>query len=113
MKQFDWMNGLPGAITVCDLDGIVVAMNDKASEMYRSDGGKELIGKSLLDCHPEPAREKLLHLLQTGGTNVYTIEKNGIRKLLYQAPWHQNGQRWGMIELSLEIPLDIPHFIRK
>jgi transcriptional regulator with PAS, ATPase and Fis domain len=112
MTGFEWMAGIPGAVTVCDLHGIVVEMNDKAAEIYQSHRGKELIGKSLLDCHPEPARSKLLRLLQTGECNVYTTEKNGIKKLIYQAPWRQNNQRCGMIELALEIPFDLPHFIR-
>ena len=112
MNAFDWMNGLPCAITVCDLDGIVVEMNEKAAQMYRSYGGTALIGKSLLDCHPDAARTKLLQLLQSGGTNVYSTEKNGIKKLIYQAPWHAGSRQCGMVELALEIPFDMPHFIR-
>jgi transcriptional regulator with PAS, ATPase and Fis domain len=112
MNGIDWMSALPGAATVCDLDGIVVAMNEKAADMFQRDGGKDLIGKSLLDCHPEPARSKLVSLLQTGERNVYTIEKNGIKKLIYQAPWYVDGKRSGMVELSLEIPFALPHFIR-
>jgi transcriptional regulator with PAS, ATPase and Fis domain len=106
------MRDFPGAITVCDLDGIVLAMNEKAATAYHKYGGKELIGKSLLDCHPEPAQSKLLQLLGSGERNVYTIEKNGIHKLIYQAPWYQNDKRCGMVELALEIPSEIPHFKR-
>jgi hypothetical protein len=112
MVKFDWMIGIPGAVTVCDLQGIVLEMNDKAAEMFSKYGGKDLIGKSLIDCHPEPARSKLVRLLQSGESNVYTIEKNGIKKLIYQAPWFLNNQRCGMIELSLEIPFGLPHFVR-
>jgi transcriptional regulator with PAS, ATPase and Fis domain len=110
--MIDWIHDFPNAITVCDLQGIVLAMNEKAVTAFSKYGGKELIGKSLLDCHPEPAREKLQQLLRSGERNVYTIEKNGIRKLIYQAPWYRNGQRGGIVELSLEIPSDIPHFVR-
>jgi transcriptional regulator with PAS, ATPase and Fis domain len=110
--MIDWMRDFPNAITVCDLQGIILAMNEKAAVVFREEGGKELIGKSLLDCHPEPARSRLLQLLQSGERNVYTIEKNGIRKLIYQAPWHQNDTRCGMVELVLEIPFEIPHFKR-
>jgi len=112
MMETIWIREFSNAITLCDLHGIVVEMNDKAVDSYQSYGGKELIGKSLLDCHPEPARSKLLRLLQTGEGNVYTIEKNGIKKLIYQAPWYPNNQRCGMVELALEIPFDLPHFIR-
>ena len=44
--------------------------------------------------------------------NVYTIEKNGIKKLIYQSPWFENGEMKGLVELSLEIPFEMPHFIR-
>jgi hypothetical protein len=110
--MLDWVTGFPGAITICDLKGIVLEMNDKAAEGYRDYGGKELIGRSLIDCHPEPSRSKLLQLLKSGGRNVYTIEKHGIKKLICQAPWYQDGPRCGMIELVLEIPGDLPHFVR-
>jgi PAS domain S-box-containing protein len=112
MEKFDWMKEMPGAVTVCDLQGIILEMNEKAVESFAKYGGKELIGKNLLDCHPEPARSKVVHLLQTGESNVYTIEKNGVKKLIYQAPWHSDNQRRGMIELVLDIPFEMPHFIR-
>jgi hypothetical protein len=50
--------------------------------------------------------------METGETNVYTIEKNGVMKLIYQAPWYRDGARMGIVELSLEIPFDLPHFLR-
>ncbi len=112
MREVNWTTDFPGSIMICDLDGIVVEMNEKAAQMYRKDGGKALLGKNLFDCHPEPSRTKLRQLLDTGGINIYTTEKKGIKKLLYQAPWLQAGQRCGMIELALEIPFDIPHFQR-
>jgi transcriptional regulator with PAS, ATPase and Fis domain len=108
----DWIHNFPDAVTVCNLQGIVLDLNEKAAAMFHKYGGKELIGKSLLDCHPEPARSKLLQLLQSGERNVYTIEKNGIHKLIYQAPWYHNGQRCGMVELALETPPEMPHFVR-
>jgi hypothetical protein len=112
MNGIDWIREFPGAATVCDLKGIVLEMNDKSAETFQKYGGRDLIGKNLLDCHPEPSRSKLLQLLETGGHNVYTIEKNGIRKLIYQSPWYLDGQRHGMIELSLQIPAVMPHFQR-
>ena len=98
---------------VCDLDGIILEMNPKAAQNYRKDGGMELVGRSVIECHPEPARSKLKQLLETGGSNVYTSEKKGIKRLVYQAPWYQEGRRQGMVELVLEIPLDLPHFVRE
>jgi transcriptional regulator with PAS, ATPase and Fis domain len=112
MAATNWIENFPNAITVCDLQGIVVDMNEKAASGFQKYGGKDLIGKSLLDCHSEASRNKLLQLLESGESNVYTIEKNGVRKLIYQAPWYRNDQRCGMVELALEIPFDMPHFVR-
>jgi transcriptional regulator with PAS, ATPase and Fis domain len=109
----DWVTEFQGAITVCDREGIVLEMNDKAAESFRTDGGRALIGTNALDCHPEPARTKMKRLLETGETNAYTIEKKGVKKLIYQAPWYEDGQYGGFVELSLEIPAQMPHFIRK
>jgi transcriptional regulator with PAS, ATPase and Fis domain len=112
MEGIDWVRDFQGAVTVCDLSGIVLYMNARSKESFRKSGGEELIGRSLLDCHPEPARSKLVQLLETGESNVYTTEKNGIKKIIYQAPWHLDGRRRGMVELSFEVPFNPPHFIR-
>ena len=113
MTNPGWSKSFPDSIVVCDLSGIIIEMNERAAEMYKAYGGKELVGKNLLECHPEPARSKMKTLLETGNRNIYTIEKNGIRKMIYQAPWYQDGQRLGMLELAFEIPSDMPHFIRE
>jgi transcriptional regulator with PAS, ATPase and Fis domain len=102
----------PGAITVCDSDGIILALNDKALETFAADGGAALLGTNVLDCHPEPSRSKLKKMMAEGRTNVYTIEKKGVKKLIYQSPWMENGTIRGFLELSLVIPEAMPHFLR-
>jgi PAS domain-containing protein len=109
----EWLREFPGAVTVCDPTGIILEMNERAIKMFDSDGGSELIGRNVLDCHPEPARSQLREMLATERRNVYTIEKNGRRKLLYQTPWYQDGVYAGFVELALELPADVPHFVRK
>jgi PAS domain-containing protein len=104
--------GFPGAITVCDPDGIILALNDKALETFAADGGAALLGTNALDCHPEPSRSTLKKMLAEGRTNVYTIEKKGVKKLIYQSTWSENGTIRGFLELSLVIPDAMPHFIR-
>jgi PAS domain-containing protein len=108
----DWVQGFPGAITVCDLDGVILEMNDQAAETFRQDGGRALIGSNVLDCHPEPARSKLATLLHTQQRNAYTIEKAGVTKLIYQSPWYRKGEYGGFVELSLEIDAPLPHYVR-
>lgn len=105
-------NELPYAVTVCDRDGIILYMNARSVATFEKYGGAALIGKSLIDCHPEPARSKLLDLLRTQGSNAYTIDKNGQKKLIYQSPWYENGEFMGMVELSLILPEAMPHFVR-
>ena len=112
MSEHAWVDEFPGAITVCDDRGIILAMNAKAAQVFEEDGGRSLIGTSVLDCHPEPARSRVAALLENHQTNVYTIEKKGVKKLIYQAPWYKDGQFAGLVELSLEIPFEMPHFIR-
>lgn len=109
----EWIETFSAAITVCDRQGIILYMNERAAQIFERDGGRALIGKSLLDCHPEPARSKLQMMLDQALSNTYTIEKNGQRKIIHQAPWFQNGQYAGLVEWSFEIPDPMPHFIRK
>ncbi len=108
----NWIEGLPCALTVCNHEGIVLAMNRRAGETFAKDGGLDMIGKNILNCHPEPARSKLAGMLESGLPNVYTIEKEGVRKLIYQSPWFDNGVYAGFMELSLPLPADMPHFVR-
>jgi transcriptional regulator with PAS, ATPase and Fis domain len=105
-----WLEEFPGAVTVCDKHGTILAMNAKARKL---EPDKDLIGSNLLDCHPEPARSKLQGMLARGEKNVYTIEKRGVRKLIFQSPWYEGGAYAGLVELSLEIPAELPHFVRK
>jgi hypothetical protein len=112
MKNNEWLKEFPGAVTVSDKDGIILSMNDRAVQTFAADGGAALVGRNVLDCHPEPARAKLRAMLEAGGKNIYTIEKEGVKKLIYQAPWTANGEYRGFVELALEIPFDPPHFRR-
>jgi DUF438 domain-containing protein len=113
MKQtHPWVEEFPGAITVCGMDGIILEMNGRSKESFAEYGGGELMGRDLRDCHPPAAREKIDSMLASGEKNVYTIEKDGVRKLIYQAPWYIGGKRAGIVEMSLEIPEKMRHFRR-
>ena len=112
MTEHAWVQEFPGAITVCDPRGIILEMNDKAVKAYQDQGGIKLIGTNMLECHPEQARIKVQRLLETRQANVYTIEKAGVKKLIYQAPWYRDGTYSGFVELSFEIPVEMSHFVR-
>ena len=107
-----WTKEFPSAITVCDKEGIIIYMNDKSCKTFKKDGGNKLIGKSLFDCHPENVLSKLKEMITQRIPNSYTIEKNGVRKHIHQSPWFENGEYKGFVELSIEIPLEMPNFIR-
>jgi hypothetical protein len=109
----EWVKEFPAAITICNKDGIMLEMNNKALEIYKDDGGEKLIGTNLLECHPEPARTQLKGMLEKGLTNSYTIEKNGKKKMIYQSPYFIDTSYAGFVEISFEIPFNISHFIRK
>ncbi|MBI4834777.1 MAG: PAS domain-containing protein [Planctomycetes bacterium] len=108
----DWLSDFSGAVTVCDKAGKILYMNAKSAQTWSRYGGAKLIGKSVLECHPEPARKKLAKMLKDKKFNAYTIEKKGVKKLIYQSPWFQKGKYMGFVELSLVIPSKMKHFIR-
>jgi transcriptional regulator with PAS, ATPase and Fis domain len=107
-----WTEEFPGAITVTDKDLIIVYLNDKAAATFDKEGGKDLVGTNLLACHKHRSIEIIKHIFDTGSPNVYTIEKKGVKKFIYQAPWRKDGEIAGLVELSMEIPFELPHFVR-
>ena len=108
----DWCEGLPAAVTVTDHEGTIVAMNARARETFAAEGGGALVGRSVVDCHPERARERLRRLFETRAANHYTVSKKGQRKIIHQLPWTKDGVFAGMVEISVLIPETLPHFDR-
>lgn len=107
-----WIRDFPSAITVCDAEGVIIAMNVKSALLFEKYGGWGLIGKSLLDCHPPEAKEKIAHILENQLDNCYMTEKEGIRKLIIQSPWYEGSKFMGLVEIVTEIAADIPVFQR-
>jgi transcriptional regulator with PAS, ATPase and Fis domain len=108
----DWAKSLNCAVTVSNTDGTIIYMNEKSGKTFEKWGGLKLFGESLYDCHKPESKNKIEKLMKNSETNVYTIEKAGLKKLVYQTPWYQDGMVAGLVELSLEIPFELPHFIR-
>ena len=114
-QYFEGLNNI--AITVCDAEGNVLDMNQHSADV--NSHGHKIIGNNLMDCHPEPAKTKLKGLLEHHQLNAYTIEKtladgSKVKKLIYQTPWwKEDGQFGGLIEYSIEIPFEMPHFVRQ
>jgi hypothetical protein len=108
-----WLRELPLSVTVCDAGGTILYMNDRAGVSFAAQGGLERVGTNILNCHPEPARTRLRAIMEKREENVYTVEKQGARKLIFQAPWYRDGAYAGFFELILPIPGDMPHFVRQ
>ena len=81
-----------------------------AKETFAKHG--DLIGKSLIPCHNDRSRAIIADLLATGGSNAYTIQKNGQKKMIYQSAWRENGEVAGLVEISMVIPEEMPHYVR-
>ncbi len=105
-----WADDINCAITVCDAEGVILYMNDRAREVFASHG--DLIGSNLFECHSAESAAKIRHMLATGESNAYTISKKGQRKMIYQTPWRRGGAIAGMVEISMAIPEEMPHHIR-
>ena len=106
----DFYKGLNLAITVCDKDGKVLYQNDSSLDV-----NGDARDKNLVDCHNEKSQAIIRHLIDEADTNAYTISKKGKRKLIYQTPWYEDDDKkivGGLIEFSIILPEDMPHYDR-
>ena len=108
----DWVKDFPASITVIDADGTILEMNEKARATYATDGGADLIGKSIYHCHNPQSEQRIREMIAAGANHVYTIEKNGRKILIYQQAWLCDGEPAGVVEIALELPENIPHRVR-
>lgn len=106
----EWAEQMHCAVTVCDADGKILYMNEKSRATFAKHG--DLIGQNLFKCHSPESQAKIRELLATDGTNSYTIEKNGVKKMIYQTTWKCDGNVAGLVEISMEIPETMPHYVR-
>jgi transcriptional regulator with PAS, ATPase and Fis domain len=113
MSDWNFIEGTPFYVIVCDSQGIILAMNAKAVDAFANDGGKKLIGSNLFGCHSEESQKMLREMIQTRRNNIYTVEKKGKKKLIIQTPWYENGQLGGLMEMGIEISGEIPHIVRE
>jgi len=107
-----WLEELPCSVMVCDKKYKVVYMNQRAAEAHKEDGGMALLGTNLMECHPPKAQKKLREVMTSGRPNVYSIEKNGVKRQIFQSQWKVKGHVSGLVELNFEIPWDMPHHKR-
>lgn len=106
--EYKWAKQTNCNITVCDTEGKIIFMNDNSLAKYG-----DIIGSNMFDCHNPNSKQKIMELIASGGSNSYTIERNGIKKFIYQTAWMEDGKTKGLVEFAMEIPDNMPHFIRK
>lgn len=109
--MYEWAEEINCAVTVCNTEGVILFMNKKSKETFAKHG--DMVGKNLMSCHNPKSIEKIREMLATGGSNTYTIEKEGVKKMIYQTVWKKNGTVAGLVEISMVLPDTIPHRIRK
>jgi len=105
--EYDFFKEVSVSTTVCDTEGNVIYMNDKSKAV-----NGDVLGKNLFGCHNPHSQAIIHHLLDDNATNVYTISKKGQKKLIYQTPWYKDGKVAGLVEYSLVIPEEMPHYDR-
>jgi transcriptional regulator with PAS, ATPase and Fis domain len=112
MQTEDWTKQCPMKIMILDRDGLILEMNDRSAENYAEDGGRDLIGKNVYDCHPEPSRTQLRKIVEHDQPTLYTTERAGVKEMICLMPWFKNGEHVGLVHIEFEIPFDLPHYVR-
>ena len=113
MSNHRWVKEFTGAAIVCDKDGTILELNDRALAFNAEQGGSKLIGSNAVDCHSAATKEAARQLLETGSTHMGLIEmENGQQFITYYAPWFQDGEYTGLVELILEVPPQDSHLIQ-
>ena len=103
MSGHAWVKEFPGIILVCDAQGTLLEMNDRAERAFAAQGGAALLGRSVLGCHSPEVGNRIREMLENGRRNVYFSESGGARKLIYQVPWTENGAYRGIVEICLDM----------
>lgn len=112
-KLPDWAFRMNCAVTVADKDCNVIYMNELSRATFAARGGADIIGHNLMEYHNDRSKEIIRRLLAEGGTNVYTISKGGQKKMIYQTAWRDDtGATAGLVEISMVIPEEMPHYVR-
>jgi len=111
MDTFEWAEEIDGAVTVCDVEGTVLYMNQRSRQTFNKDG-ESMVGKSMMPCHNERSQAIIRDMLEKNHSHCYTISKHGQRKLIFQTPWRKDGVVCGLVEFSFVLPDEMPHYDR-
>ena len=104
MGDANWVKYFPAAIIVADENGTIIEMNIVSIIGAQKEGGANLIGSNVVECHKEPSLSKIKKLYETQSQNIYFTTKNGQKMLIYQTPYFVDGKFSGIVEMSLPLP---------
>lgn len=76
------------AVVICSMEHEIIYMNPAAISRYAKSGGRELIGRSLLDCHSPKSRERIKEVLawfekEESNNIIYTFHNDSENKDVY------------------------------
>ena len=76
------------AVVICDLEHKIIYMNPVAISRYEKWGGKDLLGRNLLDCHNDKSKEMISKVVDwfkssTDNNLVYTSYNQKENKDVY------------------------------
>lgn len=76
------------AVVICNLEHEIIYMNSAAVLNYKKWGGEKLLGRSLMDCHTQKAREKIQQVVEWFAEDkshniVYTFHNEKENKDVY------------------------------
>jgi hypothetical protein len=108
----EWIATYPAEIMVCDQNGTILEMSDVATEIYRQEGGAEMIGRIVFDHHHALARSQMLSVVNQRRHVIYTTEQGGAKKLVSIAPWYRAGEYAGFALIVLDLPGKIPNIVK-
>lgn len=100
----DYHKEVDFTISICDKEGKIVYLNDRGVETFKDDGGLELLGSNILDCHPEPSKSQLKEMFISHETNFIFKGQGSSRRLIYQTPIFKEKEYNGYMEMIIPIP---------
>ncbi|HEB49338.1 MAG TPA: diguanylate cyclase [Desulfobulbus sp.] len=107
-KTFDWAEEYPAAITVCDRQGTIIAMNRAAGENFQKYGGRGLVGSSLFACHSPASGRAIRRMLDQEQGSTYITDNGSRKRLVQQVPWYRDGRFAGLVETIIDLPAELP-----
>jgi transcriptional regulator with PAS, ATPase and Fis domain len=102
--QDSWWNEIDAAVTVTDARGVIQWMNEASEEQFSDDGGRELLGTSVFDCHPEPSLTMVRDLYKTRRSNHYVVRKGERLSAVHQIPRFDGETFQGFVEIVCPLP---------